>query len=189
MTATEVQARRDLMDRSLGAPVGRLQNDVLSPLLRIVLAHLDRAGKLPKPPESVKSKKAEVAVSYFGAISRAQRIDEVAAIERGAALVASLVQSDPERFGKAALILDPVQTIREAFLRLGTPAKMLKSDAVVQREARDQAAAQARQAQAETALTEASAAAKAAQASSAAGGSPLGIELQPALNPSTGMPA
>ena len=200
MTATEVQARRDLMDRSLGAPVGRLQTDVLSPMLRIILGHLERAGKLPPVPDQVQRKKAEIAVTYFGAISRAQRVDEVAAIERGAAFVASLVKSDPEHFGDAALVFDPVQAVREAFQRLGTPAKVLKSDDQVRKEREQRMAAMARAQQAQAAMAEAKAAesgakaeatlrAAGAAAAPALGGAGLAMAPQPALLPQTGLPA
>lgn len=195
MTATEVQARRDLMDRSLGAPVGRLQNDVLSPLLNILLAHLRRAGKLPEVPATVKAKKAEVSVSYYGAISRAQRIDEVASIERGSAYVASLVKSDPEHFGEAADVFDPVQAVREVFQRLGTPAMVLKSEEVVKQEREAKNKALAAQQQAELAQTQAGAAKDAASAMAtlpappaASGAGGLTFAPQQALLPQTGLP-
>ena len=198
MTATEVQARRDLMDRSLGAPVGRLQTDVLSPIIHLILGHLDRAGKLPPVPGAVKAKQAEVAVTYYGAISRAQRVDEVASIERLSAFVASLVKSDPEHFGAAADVFDPVVAVREAALRLGTPAMVLKSDEVVAREREAKAKLQMAMQQAELAKIQAGAARDAATAAATMpaaqpptnllGGAGMTIQPQPSLMPQTGFP-
>ena len=186
------------MDRSLGAPVGRLQTDVLSPIIHLILGHLDRAGKLPPVPGAVKAKQAEVAVTYYGAISRAQRVDEVASIERLSAFVASLVKSDPEHFGAAADVFDPVVAVREAALRLGTPAMVLKSEEVVLKERAEKAKIQMAMQQAELAKTQAGAARDAATAAATMpaaqpptnllGGAGMTIQPQPSLMPQTGFP-
>jgi hypothetical protein len=189
MTATEVQARRDLMDRVLGSPVGRLQADALVPIVMIVLRHLYRAKRLPVAPASVKERKAELKVRFRGPIARAQVMDEVVGIEREAAFVASLLKMG---FQEARFHFDVGQAIREHAKRVGSPASTLHSMAKAKElEAQARAAAE-RQAGAEASKVEGEAMRAMTQAASASGGmggGSLSIAQQPALVPSGGMSA
>jgi hypothetical protein len=189
MTATEVQARRDMMDRVLGSPVGRLQTDALVPLCSIVLRHLYRAGRLPKAPAVVNERQATLKVRFRGPIARAQLLDEVVAIERVAGFVASLMKQGLE---EARHYIDLSQTLREHAKRVGAPTSMLKSPQDVKKaiEAEAQLARAAAEAeigknQGQGALAQAQAAAL-PSAPPAAGGT-LQIGTQPALVPSGAM--
>lgn len=187
MTATEVQARRDLMDRVLGSPVGRLQTDALVPIVEIVLRMLYRAGRLPEAPPMVKQKRAEVRVRFRGPIARAQLLDEVVGIEREASFVAGLLKMG---FEDARYYFDVGQAIREHSRRVGAPATTLRSkeEAEKLRKA-DQALAQ-EAVRAKTARDQASALKDAATASATAGQpDPTAFPMapQPALLPSGGM--
>jgi len=53
MTATEVQVRYELMQRLLGPTLGRLQNDLLDPIITRTFFILFRAGLLPEMPQIV----------------------------------------------------------------------------------------------------------------------------------------
>ena len=125
MTATEVQARRDMMDRVLGSPVGRLQTEALVPVVFLVLRLLYRAGKLPAAPQSVKAKKAELRVKFRGPIARAQAMDQVVAIERSAAFISNLFKLG---FEESKYYFDVGAAVREHSRLLGVPATILRSE-------------------------------------------------------------
>jgi hypothetical protein len=187
MTATEVIARKDLMDRTLGSPVGSLQTDGLVPIVYIALGHLSRAKKLPPPSALVKEKRAELKVVFRGPISRAQVMDQVVAIERSAAFIASLGEMG---FKKAPFYFDEGAAIREHANLVGTPAVAIRSDADAEKAMEKALQLEARAAQAEIAKKEGEAARATAQATALAspsGGSSLSFAPQPALAPSGGI--
>ncbi len=183
MTATEVQARKDQMNRAKGSPVGRLETDALGPIVIVVLDHLARARKLPPPPDSVRRKKAELKLRFRGPIARAQVMDEVVAIEREAAFVANLLKLG---FTEARHYFNLGSAIKEHAKRLGVPAAVLHSETEakqeIEKERRAIAAAQA----AKTMKDQGQAMAAAASAGATAG---VPIAEQPALVPSGGIPA
>jgi hypothetical protein len=189
MTAYETQQRRDLMDRVLGSPVGRLQTGGLVPVVMMTLRHLSRAQKLPTAPALVKTKKAELKVRFRGPISRAQLMDEVVGIEREAAFIASLLKMG---FKEAEAYLDIGQAILEHSKRVGAPAAMIRSAAKAKQLLDGARAAEARQTSADASKTEGEAMRAAAQAAAvggAGGGAPLTMAPQPALVPSGGVVA
>lgn len=144
MTATEVQVRYELMQRLLGPTLGRLENDLLSPMIKRTFYVRLRAGKLPEMPESVKQAgDAALDIVYTGPLARAQRIDEAASIERWAGSTAQLAEVNPEVLD----IPDWDEMERELGRLLGVPAKLMKSNAKVtaDRKARQQAQAQQRE--------------------------------------------
>lgn len=184
MTATEVQARRDQMNRALGSPVGRLQTDALSPVVNIILDHLSRAGKLPPAPAIVKRKLAELKLLYLGPIARAQVLDEVVAIEREAAFISNLLQLG---FTNAKHYFNLGAAIKEHSKRLGVPATVINSDADAKRAIEAEAAAAQAAMDAKTAKDAGQAMAAAAQAQATAPAAGIGIGAQPSLLPSGGM--
>lgn len=160
MTATEVQVRYELMNRVMGSTLARIQSDFLSPMLQAVVAMLYRAGQLPKMPESVKRGGGATVIEYQGPLSRAQRTDEVAAIERLAAYVAGLAKLFPE----VSDIFDPNQAVRNIAKRLGVPADCLASEATLLKKKREREQLQKQLAQAETARAQGEAAQQQADA-------------------------
>jgi hypothetical protein len=183
MTATEVQARKDQMNRAMGSPVARLQTDALQPIVMMVLDHLARAGKLPAPPEIVRRKKAEVKLRFRGPIARAQLLDEVVAIEREAGFIANLLKLG---FTNARHYFNLGNAIKEHSKRLGVPASVLNSDQVAERAIKAEAAAMKAAQDAETMKNAGQGAAAAAQAASLIGQGGIPIAEQPALVPSGG---
>jgi hypothetical protein len=129
MTATEVQARKDQMNRGLGSPAGRLEVDALIPVVMMTLDHLSRAGKLPKAPDIVKRRKAELKLRFRGPIARARLMDEVVAIEREASFIANLLKLG---FTEAKYYWNLGNAIKEHSKRLGVPMSVLNSDRVAQ---------------------------------------------------------
>lgn len=146
MTATEVQVRYELMQRLLGPTLGRLENDLLSPMVQRTFNIRFRAGKLPPMPESVaQAGEAALDIVYTGPLSRAQKIDEAASIERWIASTASLAEVNQDVLD----IPDWDEMEREMGRLLGVPSKLMnpQSKVTAKRQARQKAQQQAAQAE------------------------------------------
>jgi hypothetical protein len=75
MTATEVMQRTQERMRLLGPVLGRLESELLGPLVTRVFGLLHRLGKLPEPPEQIQDR--EFTVQYVSPIAQAQRAVEI----------------------------------------------------------------------------------------------------------------
>lgn len=95
MTATEVQARMELMQRLIGPTVARLQNDFLDPMVNRTFKILWRAGQLEEPPQIVKDMEGELDIEYVGPMYRAQRMGDVQAIQQWVGFLGSLEAVQP----------------------------------------------------------------------------------------------
>jgi len=95
MTATEVNARTDMVLKLMGPTSGRMQNDFLDPCLKRTFFILMRAGQLPEVPEVVLAMDAEMDIEYTGPMPRAQRDDLIGAIERWTMGLAQLAEIKP----------------------------------------------------------------------------------------------
>ena len=161
MTATEAQLRVEMLNRLFGPTVGNIQNDIADPLLQATFSIMYRAERFPPPPPSVMQSDSTLQIEYLGPFMRAQRLDEVAAIERLAAGVAALKKMN---FEEAGDVFDPVGTVRELATRLATPAACLRSDREVKALRDQRAQMQKAAAVAEIKKTDAEAQRAAAQA-------------------------
>jgi hypothetical protein len=85
MTAEEVRARMELMHRTLGPTLGRLEKELLNRMIERTFAIMMRAGALDDPPDAVveayKSGMADIDIEYEGPLARAQRNVEAEAID------------------------------------------------------------------------------------------------------------
>lgn len=140
MTATEAQIRYELMNRLLGSTLSRLQSDYLSPLLHLILRIMFRAGKLKRMPPEVIKAGGDIRVDYQGPLSRAQRTDEVAAIERVASFIAALTKL---KVPEALEVFNVESSVREVAKRLGVPADVLISKLEMEKKRKQREAAQA----------------------------------------------
>lgn len=167
MTATEVQARYELMNRVLGSTLARIEKGLLSPVVKITIGHLLRARQLPEMPAKVLEKyragKVEFNIEYQGPLARSQRTDEVAAIERVLAFAAGLLKMGVPMPVVMATI-DVVKAIRDIATLLGTPANLLKAPEEVQKAIEQIQELDRRMAAAQTAKVEGEAAANHAAA-------------------------
>ena len=93
MTATEVNARMELMQRLIGPSLSRLESDLLSPLVKRTLNILWRYNMLPPMPKSITG---EIDLEYTGPMARAQASDQVQALESYLASVGELSNLYPE---------------------------------------------------------------------------------------------
>lgn len=96
MTATEVNARYDLMQRLLGPVFGRLQTDFLNPMLERTFKILFRAGQLPPMPEVLSGQGTELDMEYIGPMGRAQKSDMLGAMSQWMRDMAELGELYPE---------------------------------------------------------------------------------------------
>ena len=124
MTATEVNARMELMQRLLGPALGRIQSDFLDPLINRSFFLLFRAGKLPQPPQQVAESNAEMEVEYLGPLARSQKLHDVMAMDRLEASLGQIAAINPE-------VLDLINWDKAVQIkadRLGVPMDMLRSE-------------------------------------------------------------
>jgi hypothetical protein len=129
MTATEVNARIDQMNKLFGPTLARLYSSVLDPLLKLVFAMRYRAGRMAPMPAVVKqavlAAGGDFDIEYQGPLARAQRIDEVAAIEREAAFNAAGMKMG---FTEAKFTFNFAAAARRIGELLGTPAEIRRSE-------------------------------------------------------------
>ncbi|UAN53462.1 head-tail connector protein [Serratia sp. JSRIV002] len=125
MTATEVHVRVALIRQLLGPVYGRFQAEYLQPLVVRCFGLAFRAGVFPEPPESMNA--ANFNVKYISPLARAQKLEDVTAIQQ---LVASVGQMEA-LFPEAKDNMDPDEAVRVMSEGLGVPAKVLRSSADV----------------------------------------------------------
>ena len=137
-TATEVLYRREERLRLLGPVVGRLQRELLGPLIYRVYRVLQRRGELPPvPPEAKDASDTPLEVKYASPLAQAQKASRTAGAEQVLALTGQLAQMDPGIIDN----LDLDQTLRIIADAQSAPPDMLRTAEAVQqlREQRQQA--------------------------------------------------
>lgn len=143
MSATEAQIRYELMNRVLGPTMGRIQNNMLDPMLMRHFMSCLRNNRFPKMPDVVIQAKAQFKIHYSGPLVRAQKQDEVATMERFLGQVGAAAKVFPTVMN----VIDPVEWAREVADRLGIPAKILRSPSEVEKLTKEQQQLQAKMAQ------------------------------------------
>jgi hypothetical protein len=145
MTATEIQIRWELMERLMGPTLGRLQAELLNPIIERTFGLMMRAGMLPPPPQELTDQ--EIDIEYIGPLARAQQMPDVIAIERAFQTAANIsaVTGDPSPFD----LLDADEAVKRSALLQGVPSEVLRDDdsvaAIRQGRAEQQQAMQERQ--------------------------------------------
>jgi hypothetical protein len=141
MTATEVNARIQLMQRLLGPTYGRLQFDFLDQLLDRTFKILYRYKKLPPVPQIVQENGWELDIDYLGPLAKAQRYGDAQAIER----VLGTATAMNETFPGITDNINSDEAIRELGEVSGAPAKIWNSKAEVEKTRKTRAAEMAQQ--------------------------------------------
>jgi hypothetical protein len=143
-TATEVHVRVGLIRQMLGPVYGRLQSEWLAPMVGRCFGIAARSGVLGKPPDSLNQRVFQV--RYISPLARAQRQEEVAAMDQFETVLGQQSLIDPT----AADVYDFDNANRERSKLLGVPLKLLRTEdeVLALRKQRQDAAAQAQQAQA-----------------------------------------
>ena len=149
-TATEWALRAQVMRQMLGPMFGRFQSEFLQPLIERCFNIAWRANiaagftLFGKPPETLVNR--SFSVRYMSPLARAQRMEEVAALDQFENALAAKAQV----FGQQTLdIYDSTEGDRERSRLLGIPQRLIRDDRALKlvRTAREQAQQQAQQQQ------------------------------------------
>ena len=134
MTATEVIQRNEEKMRLLGPVLGRLQSELLKPLIDRVFAVLLRNNMLPQAPEFLSGR--DIEIEYVSPLAKAQKSTELQSIMRAVEILGSLANVAP--------VFDYVNfdnLVKHLADIVGVPQKILKTQSQVNAE-RQQAQAQ-----------------------------------------------
>jgi len=93
-TATEVVQRTQERMRLLGPILGRMEAELLGPLITRVFGIMDRAGDLPAPPEELED--TPFTVEFVSPVATAQRVGEVDQFNIWLSMMAPLMEIKPE---------------------------------------------------------------------------------------------
>ena len=137
MTATEVHVRVEMIRKLLGPIYGRLQAEYLKPLVDRCFGLAYRAGIFKPAPESLRGR--NFSVRYVSPLARAQKLDDVMAIESVFASAAQLEQVAPGTLDN----LDPQKALELIVEGRGAPQAIRRKPEDVekvraQREAKQQ---------------------------------------------------
>ena len=158
MTATEVVQRNQEKMRILGPVLGRLQSELLQPMIIRIFNIMMRNNLFPQAPEILLNQ--EIDVEYVSPMALAQRGEELNSIVKGLELFGNISQLAPV----ALDYIDPPGLIKNLIKILGLPATMIRSDTEVQQIAAEKAEAEAQQIQAQQELAQSEMARNAAPA-------------------------
>lgn len=120
MTATEVHVRVNLIRQLLGPIYGRLQAEYLQPLIERCFGLAYRAGVFGIAPESLAGR--EFSIKYISPLARAQKLEDVTAIERLHMNIAQIAQVKPEVLD----LVDEDSAVRTLSSALGVPANVIR---------------------------------------------------------------
>ncbi len=138
MTATEVLQRNEEKMRILGPVLGRLQSELLQPMILRVFNIMLRKKLFQVAPEVLANQ--EIDIEYVSPMALAQRSQELQSLVRGLELFAQIGQIAPVQD-----YIDENGLVKSIIKLLGLPAKMIKSDGQVQQLRQQRAEAQAQQ--------------------------------------------
>ena len=139
MTATEVIQRNEEKMRLLGPVLGRLQSELLKPLIDRSFAILMRRNLFAQPPEFLSGQ--DIEIEYVSPLAKAQKSAELQSIMRGIEIMGQLSNVAP--------VFDHLnmdKLVKHLMDIVGVPQKVLKSSSELQDE-REQAQQQQAQQQ------------------------------------------
>lgn len=141
MTATEVHVRVEMIRKLLGPIYGRLQAEWLRPMIERCFGLAYRAGIFNPAPESLQGR--SFTVRYVSPLARAQRLDEVTAIQSTFADAMQMAQVDATVMDH----LDMQKAIELIVEGRGAPQAIRRTEADVAKLREERAAAQQQQQQ------------------------------------------
>ena len=148
MTATEVLQRNEEKMRILGPVLGRLQSELLQPMILRVFNIMLRNKLFQPAPEILNNQ--EVDIEYVSPMAMAQKGQELQSLMRGLELFGQIGQIAPVQD-----YIDENGLIKQIIRITGLPARMIKSDKQVAALREQRAAAQQQQAEMMQAMQEA----------------------------------
>ena len=137
MTATEVIQRNEEKMRLLGPVLGRLQSELLKPLIDRCFAIMVRKNIFPPAPEVISGR--DVEIEYVSPLAKAQKSTELQSIIRGIEIMGQLANVAP--------VFDYINfdnLVKHLTNIIGIPQKVLKtnSEVLAEREAKQAQAQQ-----------------------------------------------
>ena len=136
MTATEILQKQNEKMQTLGPVLGRLQSELLSPLIIRVFNIMLRQGLFLPSPEMLQQQ--ELKIEFVSPLALAQRQQELQSLMRGLEIFGSMSQALP-----VMDYIDDNGLVKQIIDILGIPASVIKSDAEVQQIRENRAAEQA----------------------------------------------
>ena len=155
MTATEVLQRNEEKMRLLGPVMGRLQSELLQPLIDRSFKLMLRNGKLEPPPEELQGR--DIDIEYVSPLAKAQKLTDLQSMMRGLEVLLQL--------GEALPVMDYIDDdglVKYLVDVAGMPAKVIRSNEEVAALREQQAQQQQMQAQQQQEMMNAEQAQKAA---------------------------
>lgn len=126
-TAAEIMERRDDQLRNMAPMLGRLQAELLGPMIKRTYSLLDVNGAMPPAPEALKNQKLEI--EYVSPVARAQNSSKALNIQRFVQEILPITQLAPDVID----ILDTDALASEITLHRDVTRKILRTkDEVVQ---------------------------------------------------------
>jgi hypothetical protein len=157
LTATEVQARQEERLKILGPVMGRLQSEMLNPLIVRVFNIMLRGKHFIEVPPILANQ--EIEIEYISPMAIAAKSSQLSSIMRGMEIFGTISQVSP-----VIDYLDSNGLVKELIKILGLPARMIKSDEEVEEVRAERQEQQAQQMQMQQAMQEAQVAKDAAPA-------------------------
>ena len=133
MTATEVIQRNEEKMRLLGPVLGRLQSELLKPLIDRSFAILMRRNLFAQPPEFLSGQ--DIEIEYVSPLAKAQKSTELSSIMTAIEIMGSLSNVAP--------VFDHInmdKLVRHLTSIVGVPQKILKPQSELNAERQEQAA-------------------------------------------------
>lgn len=125
----EIASRNEEKLTQLGPVIERVSNEKLEIVIDRVFGIMERGRMLPPPPPSLAEiPGARIDVEFVSILSQMQRAVGVGQIERGVAFVGNFAGVAPDIMDN----VDPDETVREYYERLGVPARTLRDKSVVE---------------------------------------------------------
>jgi hypothetical protein len=131
MTATEVLQRNEEKMRLLGPVLGRLQSELLQPLISRSFALLLRNGLLPAAPEQLQGQ--DIDIEYVSPLAKAQKLTDLQSMLRGFEVMMQVAEIAP-----VMDYLDSDKLVQYLVDVTGLPARVIRSDEEVARIRRTQ---------------------------------------------------
>ena len=122
MTATEVIQRTEEKMRLLGPVLGRLQAELLQPLINRVFNILVRQQAFPPAPDNLKE--LDLDIEYVSPLAKAQRSGDVQSVMRLFELIGPMGQLDPGVFD----YMDTDGMVKYLIKVLGVPASVVRGE-------------------------------------------------------------
>jgi hypothetical protein len=155
MTATEVLQRNEEKMRLLGPVLGRLQAELLQPLISRSFALLLRDGLLPAAPEELQGQ--DIDIEYVSPLAKAQKLTDLQSVLRGFEILSQIGEIAPVQD-----YIDPDKMVQYLVETTGMPARVIRGEDEIARLRRQQAQAMEAQASVEREMMDADIAQKTA---------------------------